>query len=458
VKVIQFAGIVNSGMSGAPVVSSRGVIGVLSGSRAEGGSLAWAIPSEYLNDQTMQLVNKRPAEMQSWPRLALMDNRWNSLRHSIRLDDRLTNLFSTFFEALETQRRTHEEFMDRTEQAYASSQAMRLIAEERARANAEFRERDSVVLATLEERLGAMAKSGNAWFDARSRTMSRLVELASYLEEFVGMFPQTQRNDSIRDAFVKPFKAMERRLLATDSAQALIRERFTPFVVALMSTYANAPETPAGIASALRDLDPIMKGLADNDARFAFGAEVHLITQFAVMIERILSADYDERTDPWRWRSGFGYELTLPAGWEQVGGPEDTELSQAVASFREQGFQLDRVFGNHIGVAEDGSNVVGFLMVGRRQETLPPAALDSLARAREPEIRAAGLEFERWEASDQRAMLAQGASETNGRPTLRCDALVLGESRSLLFTLILPPSRHDLLSHCRAVAESVRFN
>jgi hypothetical protein len=458
VKVIQFAGIVKSGMSGAPVISSLGVIGMLQGSDAEGGSLAWAIPSEYLNDQTMRVVNKRPSEMASWPRLTLMDNRWNSLRHSIRLDDRLTNLFGAFFEALETQRRAHEEFMAKTEHAHGRVQTMRLLAAERAKTNAAFTEQDSTVLEGLEERLDAMVKSGNAWMDARGHTMSRLVELSSYLEEFVGAFPQTQRNDSIRDAFVRPMKAMERRLIATDSAQSLIRDRFAPLMVALMSTYAQAPETPEGIANALRDLEPVMKGLADNDARFAFGAEVHLMTQLALMIERILAADYDERTDVWRWASGFGYDLTLPGGWEQVGGPEDTELSEAVAGYREQGFQLDRVFGNHIGVADDGSNIVGFMLVGRRLERLPPSAFDSLAREREPEVRAAGLEFQRWEAPDKRAMLAQGASQAKGRPTLRCDAWVLSESRSLLLTLILPPNRHDLLAHCRSVAEGVRFN
>jgi len=69
------------GMSGGPLIDQEGnVIGILSGSYNEGGSIAWAIPSKYLIDllnTNTQLISLKDMK---WPELKLMSNSWDSLR------------------------------------------------------------------------------------------------------------------------------------------------------------------------------------------------------------------------------------------------------------------------------------------------------------------------------------------------------------------------------------------
>jgi len=78
IQVILMDVTVYGGMSGAPVVMNDKVVGVLSGSLEEGGSLAWAIPVKYAKDK-MKIVNVLPDEF-DWPELTLMNkSTWRSL-------------------------------------------------------------------------------------------------------------------------------------------------------------------------------------------------------------------------------------------------------------------------------------------------------------------------------------------------------------------------------------------
>jgi Trypsin-like peptidase domain len=62
---------VYGGLSGAPVLVQDQVIGVLSGSLNEGGSITWAIPVKYVQ-APMTSVNKTPGAI-NWPPLTLMN-------------------------------------------------------------------------------------------------------------------------------------------------------------------------------------------------------------------------------------------------------------------------------------------------------------------------------------------------------------------------------------------------
>jgi hypothetical protein len=75
---------VYSGMSGAPVVGSNdAVIGVFSGSYAEGRGIGWAIPIKYITALLLQpALHRSASSMGSWPSLDLMGSRWISLKRS----------------------------------------------------------------------------------------------------------------------------------------------------------------------------------------------------------------------------------------------------------------------------------------------------------------------------------------------------------------------------------------
>lgn len=95
-----------SGLSGAPVISNAGVIGVFSGSYDESGGIFWAIPNKYIKDVTK--VGKRPAEIASWPN-TLMAVGFRSLKQHFRVNPHGEKLFDAYLEALTQYSRRSEE-------------------------------------------------------------------------------------------------------------------------------------------------------------------------------------------------------------------------------------------------------------------------------------------------------------------------------------------------------------
>jgi trypsin-like peptidase len=83
VQVLPLDLVIYHGLSGGPVISSGGIIGVISGAISQGGAFAWAIPTVYLASQRTSTVNKLPHEIQ-WPPLTLMANDWTNMRELVR--------------------------------------------------------------------------------------------------------------------------------------------------------------------------------------------------------------------------------------------------------------------------------------------------------------------------------------------------------------------------------------
>lgn len=78
IPVITLQAEIFSGMSGAPVYIDGRIVGVLSGSLSEGGSIAWAIPIG--NVQRMKTVHTSPDSF-DWPPLTLMNkSNWRSMQ------------------------------------------------------------------------------------------------------------------------------------------------------------------------------------------------------------------------------------------------------------------------------------------------------------------------------------------------------------------------------------------
>ena len=450
VDLIYLATTLNSGMSGAPVLSSRGAIGVLSGSRDENGTFAWAIPSRYASGPTMHPVNKKVSELGSWPAMTLMNSRWRNLRHSVRLDDNLAEGLNQYFVALEATRAAQEEMIERGERTLATIRLAQRIAQQRAQRGENFNQNDSLALDGFEERATAFVAAGNQWMETRGETFSRLLELELLIQQHYGSVPNTQRNDSLRDTFLRPLRTLEQRLTGTDESQKVIRERLQPAVEAVIAAYTGTSETPAGYALILQKLEGVFTELINEEARLAFAAEGHLLGETGVLVERIMAADYDDAEANWQWSSGLGYQLIIPAGWEQLGEADSLDLTVLANDFQSQGFTLDKVFGRDLSVPGDSKTAVSFLVVGHRSVPLTKKAFDSLAKGAEQRGKEAGLQVERVRNTVLDAIISRGASGA----ILLCDAVVVGPSQTLWVKLTLPPDRHDLLSQCRSIVES----
>lgn len=71
------------GMSGAPVLVKKEVVGIISGSINQGGSLAWAIPIKYANN--MSAISGGTKSTIGLPGLSLMSKRWRAPLRSVKI-------------------------------------------------------------------------------------------------------------------------------------------------------------------------------------------------------------------------------------------------------------------------------------------------------------------------------------------------------------------------------------
>ncbi len=87
IQVIPLDVLIYGGMSGAPVIGKHSkVLGVLSGSLAEGGAIAWAIPSKHSNVKNYIKLGKRPEEVSTWPDLPTRKDVFRSLTRPYRIN------------------------------------------------------------------------------------------------------------------------------------------------------------------------------------------------------------------------------------------------------------------------------------------------------------------------------------------------------------------------------------
>lgn len=69
-RIIPLHTTIAPGLSGAPLVSAQGVIGVVLGTVAQHGALSWATPVWQLDRSKMQRIGREPGQVSSWPALA----------------------------------------------------------------------------------------------------------------------------------------------------------------------------------------------------------------------------------------------------------------------------------------------------------------------------------------------------------------------------------------------------
>jgi hypothetical protein len=99
IDILPLAVTIYGGMSGGPVFSQEGVVGILSGSLNVGGAIAWAIPVKYISETVK--VHQKPSQIKGWPKLDLMTKGWESLRKFYVIDNRLDKLLQRYWKRAE---------------------------------------------------------------------------------------------------------------------------------------------------------------------------------------------------------------------------------------------------------------------------------------------------------------------------------------------------------------------
>ena len=128
IQVIQLGGIIFKGMSGGPVMYGNKVIGILSGSYVQGGTIAWAIPTKYFRQ--LQPVNLKPDRIQRWDSLRLMDSsEWKSLRAMVQMNPAAAALSDEFSNSVEALAETYSELYKQSAQTRQDIEAYRPVLE-----------------------------------------------------------------------------------------------------------------------------------------------------------------------------------------------------------------------------------------------------------------------------------------------------------------------------------------
>ena len=129
VQVIPLGAIVFSGMSGGPVIYRNRVIGILSGSYVQGGSIAWAIPAKYVSTQ-LQPVQLKADQIERWEPVRLMDApAWKSLRSMVRMNPAAAAVSDEVSNGVEALAETYSELYKQAMQTQQDMNAYQPILE-----------------------------------------------------------------------------------------------------------------------------------------------------------------------------------------------------------------------------------------------------------------------------------------------------------------------------------------
>jgi hypothetical protein len=129
VQVIPLGAIVFSGMSGGPVIYRNRVIGILSGSYVQGGSIAWAIPAKYVSTQ-LQAVQLKADQIERWEPVRLMDaSAWKSLRSMVRMNPAAAAVSDEVSNGVEALAETYSELYKQAMQTQQDMNAYQPILE-----------------------------------------------------------------------------------------------------------------------------------------------------------------------------------------------------------------------------------------------------------------------------------------------------------------------------------------
>lgn len=200
VKLISLQMTVFNGLSGGPVISTRGVVGILSGSYTQGGTIAWAVPSIYATPTEMTAINRPFGEISIWPDLSLMrSSGWNTLRYRLSVSAGLSFALDSYLSALEELSMRTERLVESARQVNESidellvkADALHKAANENAKISPEMKEDYLAAKNALSTSLHQFAQSHLG--AAADVMVPRFERLLGEVQSSQNALPRTKRN------------------------------------------------------------------------------------------------------------------------------------------------------------------------------------------------------------------------------------------------------------------------
>lgn len=346
VRLLPLQTTIYNGISGGPVLSRHGVIGILSGSIGEGGTIAWAIPVEYARPGKMRVLNRPASDIRDWPETTLMFRNWKSLRKSVLISEGLAQAIERYFFAVDDLAAIHEKMPLLYVDALVSTQMLREYVEQRADMplddildpNSYLVQKYEVALLALSE---ALTKERPA---AHLRVGYCIQDLTPAVSDlFKNDIARTQKNYWIKKEFTQLLRSMTAEGFELEALSSGDRK-----AMEMAGLLGKPPESTADLLALLR----AMENLAAMGTKPEVIIELHaLIRQFrrvGHIVEGLLVADFEGKGE-WFFTSDWGYEILMPSGWEFVALGDDDILREQAETARANDLELDAVFRNKFG-------------------------------------------------------------------------------------------------------------
>ncbi len=357
VNLVLLEGRIYGGMSGGPVLFEGGCIGVLSGCKHEGGTIAWAIPCMYATPERMISVNKTPRDITNWPPLRLMRPNRAILTQNTQIEQRVQHLLDEYFAEIETLAALNDELNAHAVKALGCIQSFWLLIEGGLSSGA----RPSEVMnnPAYEHLKNETNKDWKAldetWYrivDSRLRLHARMEKLESETRSFSKALPRTQKNDELGKEYISLAEPMRREIVESGKRTKELEQSMQNVIKAM----GKPPATLEEMKTYFKTMEAYPSAILRPSSRRDRVARLRVFRSLGYLWQRIFAEEYDTRDMNWVFMCNKGYSMVIPAGWQIDTWPDTPDSDTVDADLRDALLEPCLYINN--GIGEDLTDTV----------------------------------------------------------------------------------------------------
>lgn len=432
-----------NGLSGGPLLSSKGVLGVVSGSLTEGGSIAWAIPSGYISSKSMQSVNRPASEIQRWPELSLMGSGWKNLRKRVAISSKLARVLDGYFASVDRLAHAQNNLQIKVMHLWTATSLLRSVLEglPAEQSGTPIREIDSPILDVAFEEWGKYSEAVHAEQVEIGESMFAVGQGIFQIGDQIGKIPLTQKNEHVVSSVEELLRlSTSERDAANQHLEGLDNEARR----LLQSISGTSQETVLDVLNLIRRLEQSQENWLSPETVAQYQSRVRSVRRIGEVYEILMNEDIEGPGQNWRLCSKHGYRIVLPAGWEINRLPERARAG-TVAEFSEMQSRFDAALVNRQGISEIDVSRALFLGVGITDTPrfISDAVVENARQSMLLNFRDSGAE--RRTIGGRQVLVASGTRRipVRGIAYARHSALVPISNKTLLFIFEMPKQYAD---------------
>jgi hypothetical protein len=282
------------GLSGGALLSSKGVVGIVSGSLTTGGTIAWAIPVGYARQEHMDVVGRRPEDISDWNALStkpfLLGDINKALRLRIPLSPSLATAMQRYFVAVDQLNETQQKIPAFAFQAKQDVVMLKKFVDvlPPSRQKQKIRKQNNIAIAALAEQFGATAKAVSDFQREWVARLFAIVAAGAAVEEdvtaFFAQLPDEPSTHRLRAEFDQALEKISKETLAI-AAQQQVK---APNEAELFSKIVDMENwTPLDLRSFAEQIEDLLDLMSDPQMVVTFEALVRGMRDLGKVVQRL---------------------------------------------------------------------------------------------------------------------------------------------------------------------------